>query len=119
MITILKPNQIFVAGTNIRGNHGAGAAAQACQDFGLDWGVGEGLSGQTYALPTMEGKKLFQKAVDTFIAFAVNHPELEFLLTPVGTGIAGYSESEVQAMFDQATQSGWPTNVMKYKEDEL
>lgn len=114
MITSLATYQIFVAGTNEAGQHYGGAAAQAHRDFGLVWGVGEGLSGQTYALPTMEGKKSFQKAVDTFIAFAIDHPELEFLLTPVGTGIAGYSESEVQAMFDQATQSGWPTNVMKW-----
>ena len=33
--------------------------------------------------------------VDTFIAFAQAHPELHFLITPIGCGIAGFSEQEI------------------------
>lgn len=54
-ITELKTNEIFVFGSNIRGFHGGGAARIANKKFGAEWGVGEGLTGQCYALPTMEG----------------------------------------------------------------
>ncbi|HWM16672.1 MAG TPA: hypothetical protein VNP97_08805, partial [Microbacterium sp.] len=32
----------------------------------------------------------------TFLAFASQHPELTFLLTPVGCGIAGYAPEEAR-----------------------
>lgn len=54
-ITELKTNEIFVFGSNIRGFHGGGAARIANKKFGAEWGVGEGLTGKCYALPTMEG----------------------------------------------------------------
>lgn len=118
MITALKPNEVIVVGSNRQGQHGAGAAAQAYREFGLVWGVGEGLSGQTYALPTMEGKESFQNAIHTFIHFAWSHPQYQFLLTKVGCGIAGYTEREVNQMFQQATRTGWPKNVIKEGWDE-
>ena len=55
VITELKTNERFVFGSHIRGFHGGGAARQAKKKFGAEWGVGEGLTGQCYALPTMEG----------------------------------------------------------------
>lgn len=51
----LQPGDIFVFGSNIRGCHSGGAASIACRKFGAQWGVGEGITGQCYALPTMEG----------------------------------------------------------------
>jgi hypothetical protein len=42
MITQLKSNQIFVFGSNTDGFHYGGAAAQAYEQFGAVWGVGEG-----------------------------------------------------------------------------
>ena len=54
-ITELGKNEIFVFGSNIHGMHGGGAARIANEYFGAEWGVGEGLTGQCYALPTMEG----------------------------------------------------------------
>jgi len=101
-IAELGENEIFVFGSNIQGAHGGGAAWYAHQKFGAEWGVGEGLTGRTYALPTMEGDASMKKAVEHFIACAKAHPELIFLVTAVGCGIAGYTPEEVAPLFREA-----------------
>ncbi len=102
-IASLGENEIFVFGSNIQGSHGGGAAWYAHKNFGAEWGVGEGLTGRTYALPTMEGPTLLKHAVDNFVACAKQHPELTFLVTAVGCGIAGYRPNEVAPLFREAT----------------
>ena len=102
-IAELGANEIFVFGSNIQGMHGGGAARFAHQRFGAEWGVGEGITGRTYALPTMEGKASLKRAVDHFIACAKQHPELTFLVTAIGCGIAGYTPAEVAPLFKEAT----------------
>lgn len=47
-------NTIFVFGSNPEGRHGAGAAKIAKDKFGAKRGVGEGLTGNAYALPTKD-----------------------------------------------------------------
>ena len=102
-ITELKPNEIFVFGSNINGAHGGGAALIAFRKFGAEWGVGEGLSGQCYALPTMEGGVDYVEGkVKNFIECAKQHPELKFLVTRVGCGIAGFLDSEIGPLFKDA-----------------
>lgn len=51
VISQLKPNEIFVFGSNPEGIHGAGGA-RAALAFGAQFGFGRGLVGKTYALPT-------------------------------------------------------------------
>ena len=102
-ITDLADGEVFVFGSNVQGMHGGGAAWYAHKNFGAEWGVGEGLTGRTYALPTMEGQASLRRAVDNFIACAKVHPELTFLVTAVGCGIAGYSPEEVAPLFKEAT----------------
>ena len=102
-IASLGENEIFVFGSNSQGSHGGGAAWYAHKNFGAEWGVGEGLTGRTYALPTMEGPTSLKHAVDNFIACAKQHPELTFLVTAVGCGIAGYRPNEVAPLFREAT----------------
>lgn len=104
LITELKENEIFVFGSNIHGMHGGGAARIAYQKFGAEMGNGEGLQGQSYALPTMEGLENTKKAVDNFIICAKAHKELIFLVTPVGCGIAGYTPEEIAPMFKDAVE---------------
>jgi len=103
LITWLKADEIFVFGSNARGMHAGGAARFALDHFGAEWGVGEGLQGQSYAIPTMEGLDSLKLAVDRFIAFAGQHPEYKFLVTPIGCGIAGYRESQIGPMFALAS----------------
>lgn len=101
-IKTLRDNEIFVFGSNKQGAHGGGAARFAMNKFGAEWGVGEGLTGQCYALPTMEGDESFKQAVKTFLECAKAHPELTFLVTPVGCGIAGYTPEQVKPWFEEA-----------------
>ncbi len=101
-IAELGANEIFVFGSNMQGAHGGGAAWFAHKRFGAEWGVGEGLTGRTYALPTMEGEMSLRHAVDHFVDCAKQHPELTFLVTAVGCGIAGYTAAEVAPLFKEA-----------------
>nr|DAT39777.1 MAG TPA: hypothetical protein [Caudoviricetes sp.] len=41
-------------GSNPEGRHGAGAAKIAVTQFGAKYGIGEGLVGDSYALPTKD-----------------------------------------------------------------
>ena len=101
-ITKLQPDEIFVFGSNLAGMHGGGAARLAYQRFGAVWGQGVGLQGQSYAIPTMQGGvETIQPYVDEFIEFAKQHPQLKFLVTEIGCGIAGFSPSEIAPLFEQ------------------
>lgn len=95
----LEANEIFVFGSNAQGLHGGGAAAQAMSQFGAVWGQGEGLQGRCYAIPSMEGLDALRQAVDRFIHFADQHPEMRFLVTRIGCGIAGHTDEQVAPMF--------------------
>lgn len=106
-ITKLKKNQIFVFGSNIAGQHGGGAARFAMQNFGAVWGEGVGRTGQCYAIPTMHGGiDTIGPYVHDFISYAADHPELEFLVTPIGCGIASFSEDEMAILFLDALSYG-------------
>lgn len=102
LINELEPGEIFVFGSNIQGMHMGGAARVAYSKFGAEWGNGEGLQGQSYALPTMEGAESTKLAADHFTACAKEHLELKFLVTPVGCGIAGYTPEEIAPLFKEA-----------------
>lgn len=103
MVRRLSEHQIFVFGSNIRGFHMGGAARMALQQFGAEWGVGEGLTGQCYALPTMEGGvDYIGEKVQRFLQCAREHPSLTFLVTPVACGIAGFRQEEIAPLFRDA-----------------
>ena len=102
-ITELKPDEIFVFGSNLQGMHGGGAARIAYQKFGAIMGQGVGLQGHSYGIPTMQdGVETIRPYVDGFIAFAKEHPELTFLVTRIGCGIAGFTDDEIAPLFTQA-----------------
>lgn len=102
-ITKLADDEVFVFGSNLKGMHGGGAAATACRCFGAVWGQGVGLQGQSYAIPTMHGGvDAIKPYVDDFINFAKSHPELRFLVTKIGCGIAGFREEEMAPLFAEA-----------------
>ena len=102
-ITSLQPGEIFVFGSNLRGMHGGGAAYVAYKQFGAVMGQGVGLQGQSYAIPTMQGGvDTIRPYVDEFILFAKEHPELTFLVTRIGCGIAGFIDDEIAPLFAKA-----------------
>lgn len=98
-IDSLEPGEVFVFGSNSAGAHGGGAARFAYDRFGAVWGRSEGLQGQSYGIDTMSGLRILGEQAATFLAFARQHPELRFLVTEVGCGIAGYTPSEVAGFF--------------------
>ena len=102
-IESLKPNEIFVFGSNLAGMHGGGAAYMAHTLFGAEWGVGVGRTGQCYAIPTMQGGvETIRPYVDEFIDYAKQHTELLFLVTRIGCGIAGFTNEEIAPLFRAA-----------------
>ena len=99
-ITQLAANEVFVFGSNLQGHHYGGAARIANEKFGAIFGQGVGLQGQSYAIPTMHGGvDVIKPYVDEFIEFAKQHPELTFLVTRIGCGIAGFKDSEIAPLF--------------------
>ena len=99
-IDSLEPNEVFVFGSNLEGIHGGGAALTAWLKFGAIWGQGAGLQGQSYGIPTMHGGvDAIKPYVDEFVDFAKAHPELTFLVTKIGCGIAGFSFEEMAPLF--------------------
>ncbi len=99
-ISKLAKNEIFVFGSNLEGMHAGGAARIANNKFGAEWGQGVGHWGQTYAIPTMHGElEAIKPYVDEFISYAKNHPNLTFLVTRIGCGIAGFKDEEVAPLF--------------------
>lgn len=104
-ITELKDNEIFVFGSNLEGMHGGGAARLAYDKFGAIWGQGVGLQGQSYGIPTMHGGiDVIKPYVDEFIEFAKSHPELTFLVTRIGCGIAGFRDEEIAPLFKECIE---------------
>ena len=101
----LAENEIFVFGSNLRGMHGGGAARVAMEEFGAEWGVGVGRTGQTYAIPTMHGGvDAIKPYVDEFVEYAKEHPELRFLVTRVGCGIAGFRDVDIAPLFAECVE---------------
>lgn len=102
-ITSLKPNEIFVFGSNLEGMHYGGAARAAVQHFGAVIGNGDGIQGQSYAIPTMHGGvDVIKPYVDKFIDYAKAHPTQDFFVTPIGCGIAGFKPEQIAPLFEGA-----------------
>lgn len=104
-IETLAPNEVFVFGSNLAGRHGGGAAKLAAEKFGVTYGVGIGHEGKSYALPTKDERiqtlplDEIGKHVGNLIVYAAAHPELTFLVTRVGCGLAGYTPAEIAPLF--------------------
>lgn len=109
---------IFVFGSNLAGRHGAGAALFARQNHGALYGQGIGRQGNSYAIPTKDCHiktlplETIQGYVNGFLHYAVTHPELEFQVTRIGCGLAGYTDAQIAPMFTNAPSNchlpdGW------------
>lgn len=101
-IQYLKSEEVFVFGSNKDGKHCGGAARYAYEHWGAEWGVGEGITGKCYAIPSMEGIRELDKAVSRFTEWAEKDENHNFLVTAVGCGIAGYTPEEIAPMFSYA-----------------
>lgn len=116
-------NEVFVFGSNLAGIHGAGAALAAKKHYGAEIGVGFGMTGNSFAIPTKD------EAIDTlpivdiipyiekFKAFTSANPGKEFFITSIGCGLAGYVDSEIAPLFiGCGNNCSFPDNWKSYME---
>ena len=109
----MSAKHIFVFGSNLRGVHGAGAARHARLNYGAVMGVGEGRTGDAYALPTKDERlkqlplKWIAAYVTSFRLYALSSPGLTFRVTRIGCGLAGYTDAQIAPMF-----TGAPANCV-------
>lgn len=104
-ITKLEPNQIFVFGSNQAGRHGRGAAKTALNKFGARYGVGRGIEGNSYALPTKDFEiqtlslPEIEEEIRIYLETATWYPELQFFTTLIGCGLACYEPKDIGKLF--------------------
>jgi hypothetical protein len=100
-----NPDAIFVFGSNLRGVHGAGAAAAARKNYGALYGIGSGLVRKSYAIPTKDYEiksmplEKIKPYVESFVEFTKNNPDMFFFVTRVGCGLAGNKDEDMAPMF--------------------
>ena len=115
---------IFVFGSNSAGRHGKGAAQYARDVLGAKPGQGEGLMINCYGIPTKYGnlqvKPLSEinESVQRFVEFTKAHPQLQWHVSAVGCGLAGYEAQDIAPMFKHAINCSFPDNWRDYLELE-
>lgn len=114
-ITDLHSNEVFVFGSNEAGTHGGGAAKDAHELFGAKIGEGYGYHRNkvgkkyysTYAIPTKDYdiKTLpleeIGHNIGMFLAWAKVTPQMIYLVTPIGCGLAGYKAEDIAPFFKE------------------
>ncbi len=110
-ITHLADSEVIVFGANLAGRHGKGLALTCQRKWGARNGQGTGLMGQCYGIATKDGRgggslrdailrvDQIGVQVDHFLRFATLHPELEFLVTEIGCGLAHFTPAQIAPLF--------------------
>lgn len=103
--------EIMVFGSNLGGIHGAGAAKYAAMHLGARKGIAEGFTGLCYAIPTKDKyiKSLPFSQIRTYVSRFVDTTyiryDMQFLITAVGTGLAGYRHCDVAPLFRECNSA--------------
>jgi hypothetical protein len=106
--TLPTGRAVFVFGSNLAGMHGGGAARAAADKFGAEFGVGIGLTGSSYAIPTKDERiqtmplAAIEPHVEEFLRYASARSAATFFVTRIGCGLAGYSDGDIAPMFKNA-----------------
>lgn len=110
---------VFVFGSNLAGRHGKGAALYALKHHGAIYGQGVGRQGNSYAIPTKDANlqtldlKYIRHYIGLFIDYARYNSDDIFMLTPIGTGLAGCSREQIYTLLKQFDV---PSNVLFTKQ---
>ena len=119
-------NTIFVFGSNPEGRHGLGAAKVAVQKFGAKYGIGEGLVGNSYGIPTKDlrvkglrsiSEKDIVKSIQKLYKVAEANPDKIFKVAYRNKAdevtLNGYNGREMFMMFLDATgdSNTFPKNI--------
>lgn len=122
--TLPMNGEIWVFGSNLAGIHGAGAAKVAHQCFGAEYRVGFGQTGHSYAIPTksenIETMPLtdIEPHVAVFVGHAKKHLDMQFFVTRIGCGLAGYKDGQIAPMFrDAPTNCNLPEEWREFVEE--
>lgn len=106
--TIPTGDWTWVFGSNQGGRHGKGAAKVAHVNFHAVYGVGYGLTGNSYAIPTKDKHlvalplEVVAQNIDEFCHFAKSCPDKKFFITRVGCVLAGFSDDQIAPLFQAA-----------------
>ncbi len=120
--SVAKGDMVFVFGSNLAGRHGMGAALWARRYRGAIPKQGEGRQGNAYAIPTKGRDRdltrlplpKIKEGVDRFLEYARSNPELQFEVTAIGTGLAGYKPEEIAPFFaDEPLNVFLPTSFKR------
>lgn len=130
--TLPTDNRIFVFGSNLAGIHGAGAALTAREKFGAELGVGVGLTGNSYAIPTKDwhintmSMDLIKLYIKQFVTFSAIYSDCAtrtilpdyplFFVTRVGCGLAGFKDKDIAPMFKMACGCSFAEEWRQYLE---
>lgn len=120
-ITELKPNEIFVYGSNQYAQHNGGAARIAINFGAVHGNCPMGLCGQSYGIITTSFNEkpitigFLREQIDILYEFAKVRPELTFYVTKIGTGIAGWGLELVAQLFIDREYTK-PSNIILPKE---
>lgn len=121
----LPKDKIFVFGSNLAGRHGKGTARAAFLYYGAAYWHGSGLMKECYAIPTKDRDLKVLPLHDivpyihAFVLFTQKHPELQFYVTPVGTGLAGLAPEDIAPHFKGAVNCEFPQFFQQYLESGL
>jgi hypothetical protein len=120
----LHPELFFVFGSNLAGIHGAGAALDALNQYGAQYGIGDGFCGKSYAIPTKDSnirtlplsviKNFVTKFVDVTNDVPDVHYQNRFFVTAIGTGLAGYRHDQIAPMFRGCINCWLPMSWKSY-----
>lgn len=106
-----KNDEIFVFGSNLAGRHGAGAARIAYEEYGAVYGQGIGPHGQSYAIPTKDKTiqtlplRIVESYILSFCDFTHMNYHLNFFVTRVGCGLAGFRDEQIAPLFKSANDN--------------
>lgn len=108
-------SNVFVFGSNLAGRHGKGAALYALRKHGAIYGQAVGRQGEAYAIPTKDNSlnplslREIEYYVRGFFDYAALHSEEIFDLTPIGTGLAGYTKDQIWSLVKEPFDLNvWP-----------
>jgi hypothetical protein len=105
-MTASNPFDIFVFGSNLKGEHAGGAARYAAEHYAASAGVAFGLTGRAYAIPTVYAPgphplplEVIARCVGIFLDDARRYDNLRYGVTAIGTGVAGYTQEQIAPLF--------------------
>jgi hypothetical protein len=118
-MTLPQNGEIFVFGSNLAGYHKLGSARIALLHYGAIKGKGVGRMGNSFAIPTKNNAlntlPLFKikDFIRIFKDYVIYNPEMNFFVTRIGCGYAGYKDEDIAPMF-KGIYADYPEEWRKY-----